>query len=118
MAVLIDSPPVALLPGRIGPLEAAIPNAVGNWTVEFTKVLWPLSGPVLVVTIEESKNNGETWEFSASIDLTGGAWKDRSGATVLTARWSTSPLYRDPNARIRITMDISQACTLGAVVSN
>jgi hypothetical protein len=117
VAVLIDSPAVSLLVGRVGPLEAAFPLATGNWQVDFTKVLWPLSGQVLLVTIEESKNNGASWEFSASLDLTGGPWKDRTGATVLTSSWSTTPLYRDVNARIRITVDVAQVCTLGLTVS-
>lgn len=117
MGILISFPLVTLNPSRIGPLEADFPNASGNWRVDFTKGLWPASGPVLLATVEESKNGGATWEFSASLDLTGGPWKDRSGATVLTSSWSTTPLYRDPNARVRVTIDIVQACALGATVS-
>src|SRR5258706_13245538 len=115
MTVLISIAPTSLPVGRIGPFEAALPNAPGNWNVTFTKgAVWPASGQVVLATIEESNDNGASWQFSASIDFVGGIWKDRSGATVLTSGWSTTPLYRGPAARIRITIDVSQPCILGA----
>ena len=118
MAVLVTIPVQSLSPGTLGPFSAAMPNAPANWVVTFTKgASWPASGKVMDVLMEESNDNGSNWQFSASLDLSGGPWKDRAGNTVTVSAWSTTPLFRSATARVRVRFDVAQACQLGATVS-
>jgi hypothetical protein len=93
-------------------------NVAGSWTVGFTKgALWPASGSVLSVSIEESRDAGASWQFSAGLTLGGGDWKDRAGNVITTGSWVTTPMYRGTGCRIRLTIDVAQACDIGATMS-
>lgn len=118
MATLLTVPVASRVVGRLGPFSVAMPSAPAFWTILFTKgATWPAAGEVLRVTVEESQNGGGTWEFSAGTDFTGGLWRNRAGQTISTATWVTTPMYRGANCRIRVTIDVKQACHIGATVS-
>lgn len=118
MAILLDVPVSTINVGTIGPFDAAMPSNVGNnWIVTFTKgASWPASGEVLSAVIEESNNNGSSWRFSASVSFSGGDWRDKSGAIVTQSKWSTTPLFRGINCRIRAVVNVLQSCQAGVRV--
>jgi hypothetical protein len=69
---------------------------------------------VVKIIIEESKDDGASYQFSASLTLGGGPWKDRHGNATLENSWDTSVMY--PGGLIRVTANILQQCRLGATV--
>lgn len=114
--------PISLLAvGQHGPFTSGtLPADLTGYVIDFTNDnTWPAAGDVCVVTVEQSNDNGNTWAFDASIEISGGAWKDRQGNVVHTAPWSVSIDNKGSTTRkVRATVDVQQACRLGAVVSS
>lgn len=111
--------PTALLPGVLGPVESGILDPAATKFVVVTTptaLLWPASGEVLRLTVEESQN-GSPFRFSASNPLSGGVWRNRDGSIMASDTWTTDFMFVGANRRIRLTLQVFQACTVGAVAS-
>jgi hypothetical protein len=119
MAVIATIPQNTYNPGTLGPFTANMPeNLQTSWTIIFTKgSLWPGSGDVFSVIVEESNNGGTSWRFSASINMGGGDWLNEDRTVSNTARWVTSPLFRGVNCQIRVTINVFQSFNASATVN-
>src|SRR6267143_6514049 len=110
--------PVALLVGTFGPVESAIIDpAATKFVVVTTPVVWPLSGDVLKLTVDESQDGGATWRFSAANSLSGGVWHDKLGGILASDTWTTTFMFAGANRKLRLSLDVLQACTVGATAS-
>lgn len=117
----INVPISNLAVGIRGPFTSGtLPADLTGYVIDFTNDnTWPASGEVCVVAIEQSNDNGNIWAFDASLSFSGGAWKDRQGNVVHTAPWSVSLDNKGSTTRrVRATVDVQQACRLGAVISS
>jgi hypothetical protein len=116
--LLITIAQTALLVGTpLGPLVSpALPANSLSYTVSVTGVVWPVSGDVLKVIIERSDDNGTTWRFDASHQ---GSWRDKLGAVPTNAFWRVVlPQDGIATRKLRVTLEVFQACTLAASVSS
>lgn len=90
-------------------------NVQGDWTIMQNKgALWPASGKVLELLVEESPDGGATWNLRSWCDLTGGDSLDKSGNVITSGAYTVTPMYRGTNCRIRLTIKVYQACDIGA----
>lgn len=117
----ISIPLTALTVGAHGPFtSAALPSTLAGYVIDFTNdATWPASGDVVAFTVEVSNDNGSTWQFDASLTLAGGQWLTRQKVATNTAGWSVSiPATGSTTRKARVSLNVLQACTLGAVLSS
>jgi len=117
----ITLPLTSLSAGSRGPFTSGIlPSTLTGYQIDFTNdATWPPSGDVITVTVEQSNDSGSIWAFDASITMSGGQWKTRQGVPTNTVGWSVSLDNKGSATRkVRISLNVLQACTLGATVSS
>jgi len=115
-------PPTSLPVGTIGPLTTpTLPANVAAYQLTTVPVVWPASGDVLQLIVEESPDNGATWLFSASNSLSsvnGGMGTDKLGNPITADVWTFTPMFRGTTVKLRLTLRVLQACRIsGSVVS-
>ena len=114
-------PPTALSPGTLGPVESPLLDpAATKFVVVTTPVVWPVSGDVLKLTVEESQDGGATYRFSAGNSLAavdGGIGLKKDGTPLLFDTWTTTFMFAGASRKLRLTLEVLQACTVGATVS-
>jgi hypothetical protein len=106
-----------------GPFTSGLlPAALVGYQVDFLNdATWPAAGNVVTATVEQSNDSGATWAFDASITLAGGPWFSDRAKTVPSndAPWSVSLDNQGSATRkVRITIQVLQACGLGLNVSS
>lgn len=115
----ITVPQTALTVGPKGPFTSGtLPSGSTEFIVTTTPLAsaWPASGDVISLTLEESPDNGVTWQFSASQTLSGGQWLDKSGAVMPSDTWITTFMFAGAGRKIRLSANVLQACTLAATL--
>ncbi len=113
--------PLSSLPqGAFGPFASGgLPTTLVGYVIDFTNdVTWPASGDVISILIEVSTDNGVSWQFDASLTLSGGQWTNRQSQPINTASWNVTIPSSATTRRIRISGNVLQACKLGATVSS
>lgn len=108
--------------GTFGPFTSpSLPSTLSGYVVDFTNdSSWPATGDVLKIQIDISNDNGGSWQFDASVTFAGGTWKTRDGLTTVNSTiWNVSINNTGSSTRkMRVTMTVMQACTLGATFSS
>jgi len=117
----ITIPLTALSAGAHGPFTSGLlPPALTGYELDFTNdATWPAAGDVIQVTVEQSNDNGQNWQFDASLTMGGGQWKTRQGVNTNTSGWSVSLDNQGSTTRkARISFNVLQACKLGVTLSS
>ena len=117
----ITIPPTQLSVGQHGPFTSGLlPSTLAGYQIDFTNdATWPASGDVITVTAEQSNDSGSTWAFDASITMAGGQWVTRQHQPTNTSGWSVQLDNQGSTTRkIRVRVNVLQACKLGATVSS
>ena len=113
-------PQIALTPGTRGPFTTGIiPSTASQFVVKLNKVVWPAAGtgPVMTLTLDESKDGGQTWQLSAQDTWDGGLTQAKGGGTLTTDVWTTDLLYpQQPNCKLRLTLQVFQDCTVSGSI--
>lgn len=106
--------------GLVGPFTSGtLPASISGYQVDFINdSSWPSSGDVIKITVDLSNDNGQSWQFDASITFSGGTWRARGGAATNTSEWDVSISQASPTRKVRFTLDVFQVCTLGATLSS
>ena len=113
---IFSQAPVSLSVGTHGPFTSSITsfNPAG-YQLTFTNAAdWPTSGDVCLITIEISSDGGTTWRFDASSDFGPGPWAVKGGGTTNNAVWTVG---QPQGNRVRATIQMFQAATLGVVIA-
>lgn len=123
LAVQQFSVPLATrTPGTYGPFASGnLPSNLVGYSLAFVNdATWPTDGSnVLLVTVEQSNDAGNTWAFDASINLTADPWTDRAGNVIHTANWNVGlDNQGSTTRRVRATFQLFQTATLGVTVSS
>lgn len=114
-------PLTALSVGSHGPFTSGLlPSTLAGYVIDLINdSSWPASGDVCTLTVEQSNDSGNSWAFDASVTLSGGQWKTKQGVPVNTSPWAVSLDNQGSiTRRARISIDVLQACKLGATLSS
>lgn len=117
----VTIPLTSLTVGPKGPFTSGtLPSTLSGYIVDLTNdTSWPAAGDVLTIKVEVSNDNGQSWQFDASMTLAGGAWTDRQGVTVHSSPWQVSIANTGSTTRkVRVSLNVLQPCTLGATLSS
>src|SRR5690348_13525375 len=79
--------------GSQGPFTSGLlPADLTGYEFDFVNdATWPTNGQdVLTLTVEQSNDSGQSWEFDSQLTLAGIAWMNRQGQVIHTAGWSVS----------------------------
>lgn len=118
LSQVVTIAPVALVVGTLGPVESGVLDpAATKLVVVTTPVVWPLGGAVVKLTVDESSDGGASYRFSASNTLSGGVWHDKLGGVLASDTWTTTLMFAGANRKLRLSLDVLQACTVGATAS-
>lgn len=107
--------------GTYGPFTSGdLPNTATHFLVDITKVIWPPdgAGEVMTLIVEESNDGGQSWQLRASDTWCGGLTYPKGGGPPMLTDWLTGDMrYPKQGGKIRLTLQVLQACTISGTVS-
>lgn len=72
---------------------------------------WPATDDVCTVTVEISLDQGQSWQFDASVTFAG-LWKDRQGNVIHQAPWRVRGTHPGIT-HVRVSFEMLQPATFG-----